>query len=126
MKLHRTPALAIAVFLSLLAIAPARAATILTKSYRITVTENCDEDVACRDVSFTAQRLATGKIVRLKGRAVTSLCKDGITPCHHQGYQFDDGNTSYFVSDGDWLEISLNGKVVLHEVFLSYERDQAA
>lgn len=123
MKLHRIRISAVAVLLSLLVMSPAYAAKIVTKSYRITITENCDEDVACKDVSFTAQRLDNGQLVRLKGRAVTSLCNDGITPCHHQGYRFDDGNTTYFVSDYDWLEISLNGKVVMHEEFISYERE---
>ena len=123
MKAHRTSIFALALLLSLPAISTASAATITTKSYQIIVTEHCEEDVACQDVSFTAKRLADGQYIRLKGRAVASLCSDGVTPCHHQGYRFDDGDTSYFVSDNDWLEISRGGKVILHEEFLSYEHD---
>ena len=43
------------------------------------------------------------------------MCKDGVTPCHHLGYKFHNGEYIYFVADQGSLEISRNGKVILHE-----------
>jgi hypothetical protein len=123
MKIHPMPPLALALLLLCLPISMASAATITTKSYKITIIENCEEDVACQDVTFTAKNLENGQRIRLKGQAVTSICSDGVTPCHHQGYKFIDGNATYFVSDDDWFEISRNGKIVLHEDFISDDRD---
>ena len=123
MKTRRVFTFALALLLLPSIMFTACAATIMTTSYRITVTEHCNEDIACQDVSFAAKRLSDGQQIQLNGRAVVSLCSDGVTPCHHQGFRFDDGDTSYFVSDNDWLEISRDGKVILHEEFLSYEHD---
>ena len=123
MKPQRTLLLVLALLCSCAAIPPASAVTITTKSYEITITENCEEDVACQDVDFSARRIHSGRLVRLKGRAVTSICNDGITPCHHFGYKFVDGNTIYFVSDEDWLEISRDDEVILHEDVISRARD---
>jgi hypothetical protein len=123
MRTRRFPFLALALLASWLAVPAASAGTIATRSYDITLAENCDEDVACQDVAFAIRRRGGGEAIRLKGRAVTSLCKDGVTPCHHQGYEFVDGDTRYFVSDDGWLEITRKRKLVLHEDILSREPD---
>jgi hypothetical protein len=122
-KTRRFQFLALALLASGLAVSAASAGTITTRSYDITLSEHCNEDVACQDVAFTIRKRGGGDAVRLEGRAVTSLCRDGITPCHHQGYEFVDGDTRYFVSDDGWLEITRKRKLVLHEDILSRQPD---
>ena len=103
---------------------PVLAFELTTKTYSIAIVENCDDDVACQDISFTATNRLIGKTVHLKGRAVVATCKDDVTACHHLGYEFRDGEFVYFVSDQeDWLEVSKNHKVVLHEAIIP---DQAS
>ena len=92
------------------------AAELTTKTYSIIVTENCGEgDVACQDVSYVGTNRLNGKAIHLKGRTLVAMCKDGVTPCHHQGYEFHNGKYVYIVADQGWLEISRNDKVIFHE-----------
>lgn len=92
------------------------AAELTTKTYSIIVTENCGEgDVACQDVSYVGTNRLNGKTIHLKGRTLVAMCKDGVTPCHHQGYEFRNGKYVYVVADQGWLEISRNDKVILYE-----------
>ena len=122
MKLHLVSIVLLALC-SCASIPETSAATILTKSYKITLLENCNEDVACQDVKFTAEKIDNGKRVRLNGRSVTSICNDGVTACHHLGYKFVDGSTTYFVSDDNWFDISRGDQVLLHEEIISWDRD---
>lgn len=87
-----------------------------TKTYSIILTENCVEgDVACQDVSYIGTNRLNGKSIQLKGRTVVAMCKDGVTPCHHLGYEFRNGKYVYFVAEQGWLEVSKSLKVILHE-----------
>lgn len=92
------------------------AAELTTKTYSIAVTENCGEgDVACQDVSYIGTNRPNGKAIHLKGRTVVAMCKDGITPCHHLGYEFRNGKYTYFVADQGWLQVSRGRELILHE-----------
>jgi len=80
--------------LALMLIAPfggnARAAEILvTPTYRITVSERCEEGVVgCDKVSYVGVNIKTGKSITLNGKSVMVMCADGVTPCHLAYYEF--------------------------------------
>jgi hypothetical protein len=94
----------------------ARAANLVTPSYLITITSNCPEgEVTCQDMSYRGTNRRNGRTIELKGRTLFALCKDGVTPCHHTGYEFRSGRTVYVVSVDGWLEVLRGGKVLLHE-----------
>lgn len=92
-----------------------QAEKLTTQHYVVVVTENCEGDVACQDVSYVGTNRMNGKTIRLKGRTLVAMCADGVTPCHHIGYEFQHGNTTYFVAEQGWLEVSRGHKVLLHE-----------
>jgi len=93
----------------------AQAATLTTPSFVVIVTENCKEDVACQDVSYVGTDRKSGETIRLKGRTLVAMCGDGVTPCHHIGYEFRNGEIRYFVSEDGLLEVSKQHKVLVHE-----------
>jgi len=99
-----------------------KADTLTTPSYVITITANCEEGTAdCDNVSYVGVNRKNKKSISLKGRDLTHYCPDdqgdgpGKTPCHHMGYEFNNGKTKYFVSDEGRLEVSRNSKILLQE-----------
>ena len=98
------------------AVEAASADTLDLALYRIEVVKHCDEhDVVCDNVSYVGTNKKTGKSITLRGRTLHSLCADGVTPCHFQGYEFKNGATRYLVmADGDF-SILRGKKVVLNE-----------
>ena len=90
---------------------------LVTPSFRIIVTENCQEgDVSCQDVSYIGTSRRTGKSITLKGLALSSMCSDGVTPCQHLGYQFKNGRYVYFVGDDGHLLVTRNGTTIISEM----------
>jgi hypothetical protein len=98
----------------------AAASSLVTKSFLIDITSNCEEgNVVCNNITYRSIDRKTGKTLQLKGKTVHSLCADQVTPCRFLGYEFldlryEDLGTSvgdyplipyrYFIS-GDTLEI---------------------
>ncbi|MGZ5026675.1 MAG: hypothetical protein ACXWFX_06900 [Methylobacter sp.] len=122
----RTPHLSSlsAMMLLLLASLPdsAGALTLTTPSYLITLTINCEEGVVgCDDVTYVGVNRNNKKSIRLKGRERMHYCPGdegdgpGKTPCHHEGYEFHNGKTKYYISDDGTLEVSQGAKILLLE-----------
>lgn len=44
------------------------------------------------------------------------ICADKVTPCHSLGYEFTNGNTSYFISEDGHLKVTDGSKVLVDEV----------
>jgi len=107
--------------LALMLIAPfggnARAAEILvTPTYRITVSERCEEGVVgCDKVSYVGVNIKTGKSITLNGKSVMVMCADGVTPCHLAYYEFKNGGVRYSVFPDGRLTVEKGGKVIVSE-----------
>lgn len=87
-----------------------------TPNYQITITSTCEEGVVgCDEVIYSGVNLKTGKSITLKGKDSMHLCSDGVTPCHHLGYEFHHLGTDYFVSDEGLLTVTRGKKVLLNE-----------
>jgi hypothetical protein len=93
------------------------ASELVTRGFRIVVTENCPEgETNCQDVTYVGTSKATGKFIRLKGAAVVRLCADRVTPCQHIGYRFPNGRYVYFVGDDGGLIVTHMGKQILSRI----------
>ena len=93
-----------------------------TPSYKITIKVMCEEGVvACNDVEYLGVHIKTGTSIKLEGEDWIHYCKDdqsdgvGKTPCHHLGYKFKNGSTTYYVGDDGVLEVYQAKKCILHE-----------
>lgn len=71
--------------------------------------------MTCDNVAYVGVAKKTGKSLALKGKTIHSKCKDGITPCRFFGYEFKSGGTIYQVLEDGTLEVTRNGKVLVHE-----------
>jgi hypothetical protein len=84
--------------------------TLTTKSYVVTITSDCAEgNVDCNDVTYHGVSRQTGKAITLKGTTLHNKCGDGITPCRFLGYQFKNGNITYWVLESGSLQV-IRGK----------------
>ena len=125
-SINRTRLLSsLSVITLLLFAAPSDAATTLTlttPNYLITLTINCEEGVVgCDDVTYVGVNRKNKNSIHLKGRELMRYCPDdqgdgpGKTPCHHEGYEFHNGKTKYFIGDDGSLEVSQGAKILLQE-----------
>jgi opacity protein-like surface antigen len=90
--------------------------TLDTPSFTITIDVRCEEgNVTCDDVRYVGTSKKTGKAMRLTGRTRHTTCADGVTPCRFLGYEFKNGATVYFLSDGGELIVEQRGKPLLRE-----------
>ncbi len=98
-------------------IVPAAAVeTLETPSFTITIDVRCEEgNVTCDDIRYVGTSKKTGKAIRLTGRTRHTICADGVTPCRFLGYEFKNGATVYFLSDGGELIVEQRGKLLLRE-----------
>ena len=104
------------IFALLLFADEARASTLTTPSFIIQIEVNCAEgNVTCENVTYVGTSKKTGKSIRLHGRTKQSMCADGITPCHFQGYEFWNGTTYYRVLEDGSLLVMQGKKVLLEE-----------
>jgi len=93
----------------------ASADTLETPSYKITI-QGCDEYVvSCDTVKYVGVSRKNGKSIKLTGRTVHTTGADGVTPSHFLGYEFKNGNTTYFVSDDGDLQVTSGSKVLIEE-----------
>ena len=94
----------------------ADAGVLVTPGYAVVVAEQCPEgDVACADVVYTGVSRRTGASLTLHGKAFSSPCRDGATPCRHLGWRFANGNVVYTVTDDGALLVTRDGKLVLSQ-----------
>jgi hypothetical protein len=105
--------------------AQSKAATLTTPTFVITIMNKCEIDKEANDcdtnVYYTAVNRKNKKSTHLKGRDLFYYCPDdqgdgaGKTPCHHVGYEFQNGDTIYSITDDGNLEVKQDSKVLLHE-----------
>ncbi|WP_250464796.1 hypothetical protein [Microbulbifer litoralis] len=95
---------------------PVFADTLVTENYTIEIQQNCGEgNVTCDDVSYHSKSHKSGNQLRLKGKTLSRMCADGVTPCQFLGYEFKNGNTTYTVLDSGRLLVEQNGKTLVDE-----------
>jgi hypothetical protein len=109
------PALALAIAAFALSL-PAAAGVLVTPGYAVVIAEQCPEgDVACADVVYTGVSRRTGASLTLHGKAFSSTCRDGTTPCRHLGWRFANGEVVYTVTDDGALLVTRDGKLTLSQ-----------
>ena len=92
------------------------AETLDTPSFTVTIDVRCAEgNVTCDDGGYLGTSKKSGKAIRLTGRTRHSICADGVTPCRFLGYEFKNGATTYFLSEGGELIVERRGKQLLRE-----------
>lgn len=90
--------------------------TLVTPSFRIEITVNCAEgNVTCDDVTYVGTSKRSGEAISLHGKTMHSMCADGVTPCHFQGYEFKSGTTRYIVLESGELIVKQGQKVLVQE-----------
>lgn len=105
-------------FAAALALIPAisEPGTLTTQAYKITVDVRCPEGyVSCDNVRYTGVNRASGKSITLTGKTVHATAQDGVTPSRFLGYRFDNGNTTYFVSEDGELRVTRGPKLLVQE-----------
>jgi len=94
----------------------ARAQTLVTPNFRVTIQIRCAEgNVTCDDVRYVGRHRRTGKSISLTGRTHHTLCADGITPCRFLGYVFQNGRVRYFAGEDGLLRVTDGEKVLVEE-----------
>lgn len=87
-----------------------------TPKHVVVIVSRCEEgEVACSKVVYTGVDKVTGASVTLEGSDWFVMCADGTTPCHHLGWQFKKGDTTYRVSGDGELAVIVKQKTVLVE-----------
>lgn len=87
-----------------------------TPRHIVVIVSTCPEgEVTCAKVIYTGIDKTTGASVTIEGSDWAAMCADGTTPCHHLGWQFKKGDTTYRVSDGGELVVLVRQKTVLVE-----------
>ena len=64
----------------------------------------------------------TGSHLNMVGKPGQRPCRPGNAPCNPLGWQFYDGNTSYFVGQDGWLIVTKGSKTTLRELGAWRER----
>ena len=94
---------------------PSLADTLKTKNFTINITRNCPEgSVTCDNVSYRGVNVKTGAELQLTGKTLHSLGADGTTPGRFLGYEFQNKNYRYVVSEDGTLQI-FEGQKLLQE-----------
>ena len=97
-------------------LAPAAAERLITESYEITIDSRCEEGIVnCNNVLFRGVERKTGKVLRLKGADMHTLCADGVTPCRFLGHAFRRGKLRVTVWENGTLTFEQGKKVLLEE-----------
>ncbi len=104
-------------FLFLVSALVGRAETLETASYWISVDDRSPEgDVSSTDVHSVIVDKRTREIIKLVGRTVHALGKDGVTPSHFIGYEFKAGETEYFIYSDGRLNIARAHQSIANEI----------
>lgn len=107
------PALA---FVASVALAPLHAATLETRTYTVEITPMCGERVTdCEQFAYADTHKRNGSHLNMVGKPGQRPCAPGNAPCDPMGWQFYDGNTSYFVGQDGWLIVTKGGRTTLRE-----------
>jgi hypothetical protein len=94
----------------------ASAADLETRSYQVQITSHCGEgEVSCDRVVYQGKSKKSGKAITLEGRSWHTRCEDGVTPCRFLGYQFKNGDTTYYVHEDGLLQVIRGRRVLVSE-----------
>lgn len=89
---------------------------LVTRDFTVTITAQCAEGtVGCDDVLYTGVDRRNGKSLTLHGKAVMHDCTGTRTPCHLEGWRFDNRGTVYNVTSAGVLEVTQAGKQLLRQ-----------
>ncbi|EQM65966.1 hypothetical protein QYE80_27685 [Pseudomonas tohonis] len=100
----------------LLAAGPLLAQTLETPGYRIEIIDQCEEGtVGCDNMLYRGTSKKSGNTLELKGRQLMRLCADGVTPCHSLGYEFNNGDTRYFVGEDGHLSVTRGERTLVDQ-----------
>ena len=114
--MKRTIALALVASCCLPASMPLQAATLETRSYTVEITPLCGERVAdCEQFAYAGTHNRNGSRINMTGKPGLRACAPRDNGCDQNGYQFHEGDVSYFVGMDGWLIVTRNGKNVLRE-----------
>lgn len=95
---------------------PAHAATLETRSYTVEITPLCGEAVAdCEQFAYAGTHHRNGSRINMTGKPGMRVCDPRDNGCDPNGYQFYNGNVSYFVGRDGWLIVSDGRKTVVRE-----------
>lgn len=88
-----------------------------TPNYQVQITHECEEGmVVCERYQYLGISKRSGLSLQLVGKSWHRLCADGVNPCHFMGYQFTNGDSTYYVSHaGDLAVINNDGAVLINE-----------
>jgi hypothetical protein len=103
--------------IALLRATPVPSAQLVTKGYDIQIHDQCAEgEVTCEQVGYLGVSRPTGQSIRLTGTTRHAPCTDGVTPSRFLGYEFRNGNVTYFVSaDGELVVTDTAGRLLVQE-----------
>lgn len=97
-------------------VAQAGTLTLETRGFTVQIDVQCPEgEVVCERVRYTGVRKRDGNRIELQGRTLHVPCADRATPCRFLGWQFDHGDTRYFVSEQGELLVEQAGRVLVRE-----------
>lgn len=104
------------VIVAVFACSSAYAGVLVTPGFAIVIAEQCQEgNVACAQVVYTGVNRKTGAALTLRGKALTAMCADGVTPCHHLGWVFENGAVTYTVTDAGELTVTESGRTLTRQ-----------
>lgn len=90
--------------------------TLNTKNFKVKIITNCAEGiVGCDRITYQGTDKTTGKSIKLSGKQIMRMCADGVTPCQSLGYEFVNGDYTYFVSEDGRLSVYQGKKLILNE-----------
>jgi len=102
--------------LAILAAAPLQASTLDTRSYSVEITPLCGERVTdCEQFAYAGTNRRNGVRLDMVGKPGQRPCPASTAPCDPLGWEFHDGNVSYFVGQDGWLTVTDGRKTVLRE-----------
>jgi hypothetical protein len=91
--------------------------TLQTPHFVISVTcQGANYEVGCARVLYQGTNKNTGQSIRIYGKQLMLMCADGVTPCHSLGYEFNNQNTRYFISESGQLIVSQGKRIIVKEM----------
>ncbi|WP_353352612.1 hypothetical protein [Oceaniserpentilla sp. 4NH20-0058] len=82
------------------------AETLTTDNFIFKIERDCEEgEVTCDTIKFTYSPAGFEKKQTVIGKAVHTMCADGITPCAFQGYEFLADGAKYFIRNSGVVEV---------------------
>lgn len=89
---------------------------LVTRDFTVTIAAQCAEgSVGCDNVLYTGVDRRSGQSLTLHGKTLMHDCVGTRTPCHLDGWRFDNHGTVYTVTAAGVLEVTRGGKQLLRQ-----------